>query len=285
MIVPHAEIADVAAVAAHYDDLDDLYRRVWGTSLHHGYWRVPDESTDEAVGNLTRLVAQHAALKPGERVCDLGCGYGAAALMWYRNFGAEVTGITISEKQFRYAQSTAAGISPIHFILGNAADTGLPAESFDVVTAMESSEHMPDKAQFFAEAHRLLRPGGRCIVVAWLSREAPGAWESKHLLAPICTEGRLPGMASMKEYRDLLEDAGFRHLSFVDLTRNVKKTWNVCALRVIARFFQDASFRRVLFDRRLANRIFAKAVFRIWLAYQIGAMRLGLFAAQKRLEY
>lgn len=281
MIVPCAGAIDVAAVAAHYDDLDDLYRSLWGTSLHHGHWLTGKESTDQAVANLTRLVARQAEMKPGDRVCDLGCGYGAAALMWRRNFGAEVTGITISEKQFRHANLAAARISHIRFVLGNAAETGFPTESFDVVTAMESSEHMPDKAQFFAEAHRLLRPGGRCVVVAWLSREAPGAWESKHLLAPICTEGRLPSMASMEEYRDWLEDAGFRHLSFLDLTRNVKKTWNVCALRVIARFFHDASFRRVLFDRRLANRIFAKAVFRIWLAYQIGAMRLGLFAAQK----
>ena len=281
MIVPRAEIADVAAVAAHYDDLDDLYRSLWGTSLHHGYWITGKESTDQAVANLTRLVARQAEMKPGDRVCDLGCGYGAAALRWYRNFGAEVTGITISEKQFRYAKSAAAGNSRIHFVLGNAGENGLPSESFDAVTAMESSEHMPDKAKFFAEACRLLRRDGRCIVVAWLSRESPGAWESQHLLAPICTEGRLPSMASMKEYRDFLKGAGFRHLRFLDLTRNVKRTWNVCALRVIARFFHDSSFRRVLFDRRLTNRIFAKAVFRIWLAYQIGAMRLGLFSAQK----
>jgi tocopherol O-methyltransferase len=201
--------------------------------------------------------------------------------MWYRNFGAKVTGITISEKQFRYAQSTAAGISPIDFVLGNAADTGLPAESFDVVTAMESSEHMPDKAKFFAEAHRLLRRDGRCVIAAWLTRDQPRSWESSYLVEPICREGRLPSMASMNEYQDFLEHTGFRHLNFLDLTRNVKRTWNVCALRVIERFFQDSSFRRVLFDRRFTNRIFAKTIFRIWLAYQIGAMRFGLFSAQK----
>ncbi len=70
MIVPRAEIADIAAVAAHYDDLDDLYRSLWGTSLHHGYWLTGKESPDEAVANLTRLVARASraeARRPGVR--------------------------------------------------------------------------------------------------------------------------------------------------------------------------------------------------------------------------
>jgi cyclopropane fatty-acyl-phospholipid synthase-like methyltransferase len=281
MIVPRAEVADVAAVAAHYDDLDDLYRGLWGTSLHHGYWITGKESSDEAVAHLTRLVAREAALKPGERVCDLGCGYGAAALLWQRDYRVQVSGITISEKQYRYAKSAAAGNPRISFILGDAARSDLPSASFDVVTAIESSEHMPDKGNFFAEAHRLLRRGGRCVIVAWLTRDQPGWCESRYLLDPICREGRLPSMGSAAEYRKMLLAAGFHDIQFSDLTRRVKKTWSICALRVIGRFFHDPSFRSALSDPRFTNRIFAKTVFRIWLAYQTGTMRFGLFSAQK----
>jgi tocopherol O-methyltransferase len=281
VIVPRAELADVAAVAAHYDDLDDLYRSLWGTNLHHGYWITGKESPDEAVANLTRLVAEQAALKPGDRVCDLGCGYGSAAIMWQRDFGARVTGITISEKQYRYAKFAAGGNPRLDFILRNALETDLSSGAFDVVTAIESSEHMPDKAQFIAEAQRLLRPGGRCVIAAWLARHRPNSWESKYLLDPICREGRLPSMASGSEYRAMLVAAGFRDIQVSDLTRQVKKTWSVCARRVSARFLRDPSFRRVLSDPRFTNRIFAKTVFRIWLAYQTGSMRFGLFAAQK----
>ena len=229
MIVPRAEIADIAAVAAHYDDLDDLYRSLWGTSLHHGYWISGKESPDEAVANLTRLVAQQAALRAGDRVCDMGCGYGAAAIMWQRDFGAAVTGITISEKQYRYAKFAAAGNAGLEFILGNALDTDLSSGSFDVVTAIESSEHMPDKAKFITEAHRLLRPGGRCVIAAWLTRDRPNSWESKYLLDPICREGRLPSMASATEYRTMLVASGFHDIQVSDLTSRVKKTWSVCA--------------------------------------------------------
>jgi tocopherol O-methyltransferase len=281
VIVPRAQLADLAAIAAHYDDLDDLYRSLWGTDLHHGYWITGKESPDEAVANLTRLVAQHAAMKRGDRVCDLGCGYGAAAIMWQRDFAAHITGITISEKQYRYAKLAAAGNPRLDFILGNALETDLPSASFDVVTAIESSEHMADKASFFAEAHRLLRPGGRCVIAAWLTCDRPNSLESKYLLDPICREGRLPSMASAAEYRTMLVGAGFHDIQVSDLTERVKQTWSVCARRVIARFLRDPSFRAVLFNPRFTNRIFAKTVFRIWLAYRTGSMRFGLFAAQK----
>lgn len=280
MIIPQGCV-DVAAVAAHYDDLDDLYRGLWGTNLHHGYWITGEESPDEAVTNLTRLVAQEAGMKPGDRVFDLGCGYGAAAFMWQRDFGAQVTGITISEKQFRYATSAAAGNPHISFTFGDASENSLSSASFDVVTAIESSEHMPQKTKFFSEARRLLRPGGRFVVVAWLTRDHLRSWESKVLLDPICREGRLPNMASAAEYQAMLGNAGFRDANHLDLTPQVKKTWSVCARRITKRFFTDSKFRRTLADPHFTNRVFAKTVFRIWLAYRIGAMRYGLFSARK----
>ena len=279
MIVPRCEVADTTAVAAHYDELDKLYRDLWGTSLHHGYWITGMETPEQASDNLTRLVAQRAGLRKGEQVCDLGCGYGAAASLWQREFGAEVTGLTISARQFGYARSSVAANPSIRLIHGDALENGFPSEAFDVVTAIESSEHMPDKQKFFTEAYRLLRSGGRFVVASWLTRDRPNGLEARFLLDPICREGRLPSMGSAKEYATFMSAAGFRDVDHSDLTRRVKKTWSVCAHRVVSRFFRDAAFRRVLFDRRFTNRIFALTVFRIWLAYQTGSMRFGLFTA------
>jgi tocopherol O-methyltransferase len=281
LIVPRSEVADVEAVAAHYDDLDQLYRDVWGTSLHHGYWISGKESPDQAVDNLTRLVAKQAGIRPDQQVCDLGCGYGAAALLWQREFGAEVTGLTISARQFGYGKSALGANPSIRLIHADALRSDLPSEAFDVVTAIESSEHMPDKNKFFSEAHRLLRARGRLMVAAWLTRDRPSAWESRLLLQPICREGRLPSMGSAEEYRSILDVAGFRNIHFGDITRQVRKTWSVCARRVACRFVDDSSFRRLLRDPRFSNRVFARTVFRIWLAYKIGSMRFGLFTAVK----
>ena len=160
MIIPPSGIADVAAVAAHYDDLDELYRSIWGSNIHHGYWISGSESSEEAISNLTQLVAREASIEPGDRVCDMGCGYGAVALILNREYGAEVTGLTVSEKQFHQAKSAAAANDRVKFLLRDALRNNLAAASFDVAIAVESSEHMPDKLDFFREFHRFCAMAG-----------------------------------------------------------------------------------------------------------------------------
>jgi tocopherol O-methyltransferase len=167
MIIPHSAIADVAAVSEHYDDLDDLYRSIWGSNLHHGYWITGKESVEEAVINLTHLVARVASIRPGDRVCDIGTGYGAAALTLNRAYGVAVTGMTISPKQFHQAQIAAAGNNSVNFLLCDALQNDLVPCAYDAVIAVESSEHFMDKTKLVSEAYRLLRPGGRVTPPAY----------------------------------------------------------------------------------------------------------------------
>ena len=78
-----------------------------------------------------------------------------------------------------------------------------------MVISIESSEHMTDKPAFFAQAHRVLRPGGRFIICAWLAREAASELENRMLLEPVCREGRMPSMGTAEDYRGFFESAGF----------------------------------------------------------------------------
>ena len=208
MIYPRSNRADGAAVAAHYDELDRFYRTVWGTHLHHGYWQSGDESTEEAILNLSRLVATLARITAGSRVCDFGCGYGATARFFAQEYGAHVTGMTISRRQHELAQNMAG--ENVDFLLGDGLDNHLPACSFDALVAIESSEHIGDKPAFFQEAQRLLRPDGRLVVAAWLAREQATPFEARFLLEPICAEGRLPSMATASEYLAMFKAGGFR---------------------------------------------------------------------------
>jgi len=281
MITPRSGNADIAAVAAHYDDLDDLYRAIWGSHLHHGYWITGKESADDAVLNLIHLIARLALIRTGDRVCDIGCGYGATALTLNHVYGARVIGLTVSPKQHRRAEAAAAGNLAVSFLLRDALENGLNTDAYDTVIAIESTEHVADKARVFTEARRILRPGGRCVIAAWLTCEQPRQWQARYLLEPICSEGRLPSMASASEYRKMIEHAGLQNVEFLDLTRDVKITWTICAQRVIKLLCTDPSFRKRLRDRDFANRVFAKTIFRIRLAYEIGAMRYGVFSAVK----
>ena len=276
MIYPNAP-QSAADVGGHYDELDEAYRAIWGEHVHHGLWRTGAESPREATEALVELVAGRLALAPGQAVVDIGCGYGASAAQLAERHRVDVTGLTISAAQARIAGAR----DNVACFQRDWLDNGLEGAAFDRAYAIESSEHMVDKARFFAEAFRVLKPGGRLVVCAWLARSAPGRFEIRHLLEPICREGRLPSMGSREEYEELARDAGFAPLSFEDISRAVRKTWSICARRVAARLLTDRDLRCLALSRSTKNRAFLLSLPRLMLALRTGAMRYGVFVWEK----
>jgi tocopherol O-methyltransferase len=277
VIIPRAP-QTAADVAGHYDELDETYRAIWGEHVHHGYWRSGRESPEEATAALVDLVATGLDLAPGQRLVDIGCGYGATAARLAEAHRVAVTGFTLSQAQWQVA---AARPGPLDFRLRDWLDNGLPDAAFDRAYAIESSEHMVDKALFFAEAWRVLKPGGRFVVCAWLAETGAGPFAVRHLLEPICREGRLPGMGTREDYEALADAAGFRLLDYEDISARVRKTWSICAGRAARRLVADRAFRRFAFARTTRNRSFMLSVPRLMLALRSGAMRYGVFTWDK----
>jgi tocopherol O-methyltransferase len=268
-----------AGVAVHYDELDTAYRRIWGDHVHHGYWRTGRESATEAVDGLVRLVEERLRLRPGHTVCDIGCGYGATGAALAARHDVSVLGLTISTAQERVARSRA---SPGFTCLRRDwLDNALPDGSFDRAYAIESSEHMVDKDRFFAEAARVLRPGGRLVVCAWLEGETVRPWEVRHLLKPICAEGRLPSMGSAADYRELASRTGLRLVGHEDISRNVRRTWGICLRRLAGRLVTDREIRRLVASPATRNRSFVLSLPRLVVALRTGAMRYGVFVWEK----
>jgi tocopherol O-methyltransferase len=279
VIVPRS-IATPQDVAEHYDVLDPFYRSLWGEHLHHGLWQTGEETPEEAVQNLVALVASRLGLGSLDHVCDVGCGYGATARFLTRRYGALVTGVTLSAAQLAYAATQSGPGGPflqrMDWLENRFADA-----AFDHVLAIESTEHMADLRRFFAEAFRTLRPGGRIAVCAWLAGPDPSSWEVRHLLEPICREGRLVAMGTAAEYRALMREVGFVEIGEEELSRAVRRTWTLSIRRTLHALLTQPEARRFLRDKRHADRVFALTLFRLWLAYRTGAMRYGLFTARK----
>jgi len=267
----------VAAVAAHYDSLDRFYRDIWGEHVHHGLWTTGRESPAQAVTALIDLVAERLCLQPGFHLCDIGCGYGGTARHLAARTGVSVTGVTVSRAQARAAAPAPNVTITVQDWLANA----FPDASFDRACSVESSEHMEDKQRFFAEAYRTLRPRGVLAICAWLAADAPRAWQVRHLLEPICREGRLPSLGSEADYRALATAAGFRARKVEDISDQVSRTWRICARRVLGKFFTDRSYARFLFDRTAKDRIFALTLLRMILAYRVRALRYCLLVFEK----
>ena len=263
-------------VATHYDELDRVYREVWGEHVHHGYWVSGDETTSEATDALTDLVAAKLALPPLASVVDIGCGYAASAERLANRHGARVTGFTVSAEQAAIGAARRPAAGGLDIRCHDWLDNPLPDAGFDRAYAIESSEHMVDKARFFAEAYRVLRPGGRLVVCAWLARTGATKWEIDHLLEPICREGRLPGMGTREDYDALATAAGFAAASFDDISAQVAKTWTICLRRLAGKLATDPRYMRMLLSRKTQNRAFLLSMFRLVWAYRTGAMRYGV---------
>ncbi|WP_426940087.1 class I SAM-dependent methyltransferase [Pseudarthrobacter sp. S6] len=276
MIVPDIS-QNAVAVADHYDELDPIYRRVWGEHVHHGLWATGRETSGEAVEALVDTVADRLRLMRGEACVDIGCGYGTTAGRLAVTRGVRVTGFTLSAEQALYA--AAHPVPDVDIQVRDWLANGLPDASADAAWAIESSEHMVDKPRFFAEAHRVLSPGGRFVVCAWLAESDASRWKVRHLLEPICREGRLPSMGTREEYEAMALAAGFAITGYEDVSRRVARTWPICARRLVRVLLVDRETRRLALGGR--NRIFALSIPRLILAYRTGAMRYGIFTLSK----
>ena len=270
MIVPK-QPQTAAAVAAHYDELDGFYREIWGEHVHHGYWATGRETPEQAVEALVTLLAERLRLTAAQHVCDIGCGYGATARFIAARHAVNVTGVTISQAQLRQAE--VAWQSGVCIQQRDWLANDFPACHFDRAYAVESSEHMADKQRFFNESFRTLKPGGLLVICAWLAADRPGEAAVRHLLEPICREGRLPSMGTEADYVALAQKAGFRLVSAEDLSDRVRRTWWICVRRALGGLITRPRYLRFLLNRSATNRVFAITLLRIMIAYRTRSMR------------
>ncbi|MCI2246179.1 methyltransferase domain-containing protein [Xanthomonas sp. PPL568] len=109
--------------------------------------------------------AVHALVEPvGKRIADVGCGGGLYALAWHALGAAQVTGVDFSAEMVAASRERGTDVDNVCFVQGTATATGLPTASCDVVFQRALIHHLPDYVACFAEARRLLAPGGRLLV-------------------------------------------------------------------------------------------------------------------------
>lgn len=100
----------------------------------------------------------------GMRVADIGCGGGIYSTAWLELGAESVTGVDFSAQMIQAAETRCDEEPSLSFIVADAADTGLPSASYDIVFQRALIHHVPDLRAVFTEAMRLLAPGGTLIV-------------------------------------------------------------------------------------------------------------------------
>jgi len=126
------------------------------------------ETTAARLAPAAAVVVQRASLRPGERVLDLGCGTGNAALLAVRA-GTTVTGVDPAARLLVVARDRAAADgAEIGFTPGDAASIPLAEASVDAIVSVFAVTFAPDPGAAAAEMCRVLAPSGRIVLSAWL---------------------------------------------------------------------------------------------------------------------
>ena len=241
---------DDTTVGREYDAWteEQILEYYWGEHIHLGYYT--DDVLARGAGTLLGCKVKDfveakldfveemaiwagCAEKTPRTVLDVGCGIGGASRHLAKGFGegTSVTGITLSPKQVARATELAEqqGVRNADFRVMNALAMDFPDNSFDLVWACESGEHMPDKKKYVEEMVRVLKPGGTLVIATWCQRDDRGEpFSARELtnLNYLYKEWAHPYFISIDAYAELVGGTGkMGGVDTDDWTRQTIASW------------------------------------------------------------
>ncbi|MFE7468689.1 class I SAM-dependent methyltransferase [Streptomyces sp. NPDC057499] len=209
----HTKGRDRAAISHHYDVGNDFYSLVLGPSMVYScaYWE--DGGTlEDAQRDKLDLVCRKLGLKEGDRLLDVGCGWGSMAIHAAREYGARVTGVTLSVEQAAFARKRIADEGLTDRVEIRVQDyRDVRDGPYDAISSIGMAEHVgSDRFREYADdLYALLKPGGRLLNHQIARRPEPdeGAYQVDAFIdAYVFPDGEL---APLGRTVSILEAAGF----------------------------------------------------------------------------
>jgi cyclopropane-fatty-acyl-phospholipid synthase len=243
-------------VAHHYDLSDQLYELFLDRDRQYScaYFATPDDDLDTAQLNKKRHLAAKLLLHPGQRVLDIGCGWGGFALYLVRECGVDVTGL--SEEQLKVAQTRAATAGLADRVRFHLRDYREETGIYDRIVSVGMFEHVGvnQYPTFFRRIEELLAPDGVALLHSIGRADGPGTtnpWLRKYIFPGGYSPALSEVMPHVQKARLWVTDIEILRLHYADTLRAWRR-----------RFEQNRDRVRVLYDERFC---------RMWELYLIGA--------------
>lgn len=227
----------------HYDLGNELFQNMLDERMNYScaYWK-DDGNLDKAQENKLELICRKIYLKPGMRILDIGCGWGAFGKYAAEKYNAEVVGITVSKEQVELGRKLCQGL-PVEIRL---MDYRALNEEFDRIVSVGMFEHVGNKnyRTFFEIAGKCIRDDGLFLL------HTIGTNKSENSLDPwteryIFPNGLLPSIAQIGKAIEkifILEDwhsfGADYDLTLMAWYKNFEKNWNTIKDKYSDRFFR-----------------------------------------------
>ncbi len=264
----HTRLRDRSAISHHYDLSNDFYALVLDPRMAYScaYWTSddPEYGLADAQRDKFDLVCRKLGLQPGQRLLDVGCGWGSLSLHAAQHYGVSVTGVTLSREQQAFASRRAAGEGVADRVDIRLQDYRDVSDGpYDAVVSLEMGEHVGEANYpvYAAQLYRQLKPEGR-LVLQQMSRQGAhpggGAFIERYIAPDM-------SMRPVGQTVDLLESAGFEVRDVHALREHY--------VRTVAAWYET-------FEQRWeeAVALVGEEVARVWRLYLVG----GALAFQER---
>ena len=294
-----------ANVLHHYDIDPRIYDLFLDPDRQYScaYFAEKGVSLAEAQAAKKRHIAAKLALRPGQRVLDIGCGWGGLALYLARAAGVAVTGITLSDEQLKIARERASAEAADprpEFALADYRDV---AGTFDRIVSVGMFEHvgLPHYRPFFSTVARLLAPGGAAVIHT-IGRTDEPAGTNPFIARYIFPGGYIPAlseiMTAVERSGLVVSDVEVLRLHYAETLRAWRRRFHANRQKAVAiageefcrmwEFYlagSEAAFRYqnfVVFQIQLVRRIDTLPITRGYMAAAEEALPLGLQERERR---
>ena len=206
----HSKDENRDAIQFHYDVSNEFYRLWLDRAMVYscGYFERPDAGIDDAQQAKLEHICRKLLLRPGERLLDIGCGWGALVIYAAQHYDVHAHGITLSQKQLDVARRRIAEAGLEDRVTVELKDyRDLPAhEAYDKVASIGMFEHVGLKnlPLYFSTVHRVLKPTG-LFLNHGITHESAG-WESnpstRFINRYVFPDGELDSISSIQNHME-----------------------------------------------------------------------------------
>ena len=236
-------------VARHYDLSDDLYNLFLDPKKQYScaYFKNENDTLEQAQNNKINHIIKKLNLKPNQKVLDIGSGWGYLALEIAKQSKCEVTGITLSENQLKYAKNKAKEENLENQVSFKLLDYRLLKEKFDRVVSVGMFEHVGRKfyKTFFKQVNNILKDDGLALIHTIGSvneQRDPQPWISKYIFPGGYTPSMTEVMGPIEKSGLIVSDLEVLRMHYSHTLRNWKENCLKNKSKIIS-MFDERFFR------------------------------------------
>lgn len=195
-------------------------------AMNFGYWDHTVRNRGEALHRIYEKAQEYVRSKPTDLVLDAGCGLGEGSFWFAQHVGCKTVGIAVNSSQISKAKEFAntRGFPNSSFEVMDYTRMSFKPNTFDMVFAIETICHIEDKADFYKEVMRVLKPGGRLFVAEYDLKNTLKNTKDKHDLQIVLDGWAMSIFWTTEQHVNALKHLGFSNIQTEDYSDKTVRT-------------------------------------------------------------